>query len=114
MKRILAAWLSSEHELAHPQSSEQNRTGANEKANDATWPNPINIIFPSSPIKCVSLHLSTLESHQPRENKMKARKLFIFPLLFTGRIFYFLVFYSTCNNLFPSRACFVSGNKIDF
>jgi hypothetical protein len=35
-------------------------------------------------------HLSALESLKPKENKMKARKMFIPPLLFTGPFLYFL------------------------
>jgi hypothetical protein len=35
------------------------------------------------PIKYASVHLNALESLKPSEKKMKARKLFIFPL---GRI----------------------------
>jgi hypothetical protein len=44
---------------------------------------------------------------------MKTRKMLVYPLLFTGRIFLFLYFYIICNNLmFPSLVCFISGNQI--
>jgi hypothetical protein len=46
-----------------------------------------NKVLPSVPIKCASIHLSALETLQPTEKKMKARKMFIFPFWLTGRIY---------------------------
>lgn len=55
--------------------------------NDAEDPddlsNPNTIIFHSIPIKYASVHLNAPESINPWEKKIKAIKMFIFPLLFT-------------------------------
>jgi hypothetical protein len=76
--------------------------------------NPITIIFPSLLKKCAPIHLNALESLKPTEKKIKTRKMFIFPLLFTGRISVelFLYFYSICNNLIYFCFLYVSFQTI--
>jgi hypothetical protein len=67
------------------------------------------MIFPSFPIKCVSVHLSVLESLKPREKNMKARKNGLFSHCCLQDVFQFKdVFYSICNNLIRFRCLYIS------
>jgi hypothetical protein len=83
---LRSAWLSSERELTHPKSSEQNRT---RQTKDATM---------------------FSQSVKPGEVRESVRK---FPtVVYRTYLSKKLYFYSMCNDPFPLLVRFISGNKI--